>query len=1830
MNRKINYFIFMLIFIGGLSIPYKLFAQDFWIKPNDSFNEGVTSFVVNSNDDVFAGTGQGVFRSSDNGNNWILINDGLTISGIGSVGVSNLGINSRGDIFAGTYYGAFRLLNNSDTWTRTTLLSSNPPYFAINNEGYIFAGSWEGGVYRSIDNGDTWVEINNGLTNFDISSIAVDSSGNVFVGTQSGVFRSTNNGDNWFATGLSAYKIRSFAVNSQGIIYVGTDTGGLFYSDDNGNNWVQTGLSVYYLVSLAINLNDDIYVGSLNSGVFFSTDAAAEWSQINTGLNIGLVRSIIINNSGYIFAGGENGIARSKNSTFNPNIILTSPNGGENLQEGSAQNITWSSENVGNVLIEYTFDNDSTWTTIISSTESDGSYDWTIPNTPSTQCRVRISHVKDTQVFDESDGVFTIIASKQLIAFYPFNGDANDESGNGNNGSVNGATLTSDRFGNPNSAYNFGSGGYINVSDSPSLRMENSYSIVAWIKPEANQQDGARIISKALAIPNYHSYFLALNQGNQGDLLPNFGAYNNSYLNASSEVTANQWHQVIGVYDGKKTYIYVDGELSNQRDIQSNPPIGFDNLPLEIGRLNTNQSQYFSGCIDDIKIYNYAISQSKIDSLYIEGGWPNIHNNLVASYPFNGDANDESGNGNNGSVNGATLTSDRFGNPNSAFSFDGENDYIQIPHSESLNLTNQISVSYWIKLETSGPYFFPYHIIEKYGSWGSGQREWDINFVIDSGSVVWSTNLESETYYNFIMTYDGEVINIYKNSMLIGSESHSTGIPKSSSDIMIGEYFLGGDYYFDGIIDDIRIYNYALSESEIQNLYEEGGWGGTKIITLISPNGGENWEFGSTQEITWTSENVDNIKIEYSTNNGTSWTNIISSTPSDASYEWTIPNDASIECLVRISDVNDLQVFDVSEGVFTIEELNLNTRLVAYYPFNGNANDESGNGNNGTVNGATLTTDRVGNENKAYHLDGSTFISVPDDTSFTLETNPFTFSLWINLDQIGSYYIIGHDEGGGAARKWIFWFTGSSLGLHERLNGEYWIIEENWNPEINEWYYLNLVRDHNTFSIYVNTNLIGSNEDSRSIPDPNAPLRIGNAEGIDRMFKGKIDDIRIHKRALSIEEMIKLYNEGIGEEPSLSVIKPNGSETWQEGSTQNITWTSQNVDHVKIEYSINNGSSWTTIISSTLSDGSYEWTIPNNASSECLVRISDASDSQISDVSDGVFTIPGPLNPVVTITSPNGGEQWEIDSSMSITWTSQDVDNVKIEYSINNGSSWNTIISSTSSDGSYDWTIPNEPSSDCLARISDASNVQVSDISDATFSIIELAKSLTIISPNGGETWQGVKSKTVSWTGENIDVVAIEYSSNNGSTWTSVISSTPNDGSYSWTTPNIDSDNCLIKISDESVEDISDNTFSLFTYSSQINIVKSQSFGSITQNNYRMVSLPGNSNISISSTVTGENNTDWQAAYYNGATETSVKFDNSSAFRFSPGKGFWLLSRNGWSVNQTVTNVSLNDENAYSISLTRRWNIIASPFDKTIDWSSVQQLNNISGTIHYWEDSYSTSATLEPYKGYFYFNVDGRNSIQIPYLSNSTLSKVAISEKPIEINLINNGEEYSNIEIGFDNSSKQGYDILDQFIPPDIFDSERISILNNYIENKYKYLYKDFRNKDGLQDYDIVVKNKEAKNLSLMVENIEENIVNQEIYLIDKEVGHEYNLKLQNEISLNSSKEYSYFTLLIGIKELVNVERRKFLPTEFKLYQNYPNPFNPTTTIRFSLPSESNISLIIYNTLGEVVTTLISDTQYEQGNFEVEFDATKYNSGVYFYRLQSDKFNEVKKMILLK
>ncbi len=264
--KNIIFFIVILLSI----IPQRNLHCE-WIQMSSGIgaNKFITSFISNNNY-IFAGTStDGVFRSSDNGLSWTVVNKDL----------SNLNITS------------LYIINNS-----------------------LYAGTFGGGIFISSDFGSNWIENNNGLSNLFVSSI-FSRDNIIFVGTSvltdntGGVYYSTNYGLSWIFSGLQNLSIKTF-TKSNNVFLAGTGNGGGVYrSTNNGINWINAsgGLFGYSLDANSISSNGtNIYLGTGN-GVYLSINYGTNWNIISIGLPNLYVNSLSLNNA-RMFIGTNNGV----------------------------------------------------------------------------------------------------------------------------------------------------------------------------------------------------------------------------------------------------------------------------------------------------------------------------------------------------------------------------------------------------------------------------------------------------------------------------------------------------------------------------------------------------------------------------------------------------------------------------------------------------------------------------------------------------------------------------------------------------------------------------------------------------------------------------------------------------------------------------------------------------------------------------------------------------------------------------------------------------------------------------------------------------------------------------------------------------------------------------------------------------------------------------------------------------------------------------------------------------------------------------------------------------------------------------------------------------------------------------------------------------------------------------------------------------------------------------------------------------------------------------------------------------------------------------------
>lgn len=287
-------------------------SQVTWQQTPYSSNVQINKILSTGNNTLFLATnGEGVLMSQNFGNTWTSANTGITDLMIKSIGYKNDSIffagaknhvvyvstdstavwspfdmngtgtvitsfctMPNGDVYAGQAAdGIFRTTDNGQSWQEVGLCCAGVLSIAANSAGTIFAGTNAGGVYRS-NNGTAWDDVNTGLGNLKINALALNNTNILFAGTDDGVYRSDNNGDTWTAVcyGLTSLTITDISAKPNGHLFVSTNGGGIFLSKDNGNIWVaiNTGLPSLNINCLGMDSSGYVYAASSDNLLFRS------------------------------------------------------------------------------------------------------------------------------------------------------------------------------------------------------------------------------------------------------------------------------------------------------------------------------------------------------------------------------------------------------------------------------------------------------------------------------------------------------------------------------------------------------------------------------------------------------------------------------------------------------------------------------------------------------------------------------------------------------------------------------------------------------------------------------------------------------------------------------------------------------------------------------------------------------------------------------------------------------------------------------------------------------------------------------------------------------------------------------------------------------------------------------------------------------------------------------------------------------------------------------------------------------------------------------------------------------------------------------------------------------------------------------------------------------------------------------------------------------------------------------------------------------------------------------------------------------------------------
>ncbi|MBK7377689.1 MAG: choice-of-anchor D domain-containing protein [Ignavibacteriales bacterium] len=1093
----------------------------------------------------------------------------------------------------------------------------------------------------------------------------------------------------------------------------------------------------------------------------------------------------------------------------------------------------------------------------------------------------------------------------------------------------------------------------------------------------------------------------------------------------------------------------------------------------------------------------------------------------------------------------------------------------------------------------------------------NGGENWIAGSAYD---ITWSDNISEKVK-----------IELYKNDILNSTISDSTESNGTYNWTVPSDQTPASDYR-------VKITSITISDLNDQS-DTNFTISAAPYITVTYPNGGENWIAGSAYDITWSDNISEKVKIELYKNDILNST-ISDSTESNGTYNWTVPSDQTpaSDYRVKITSITISDLNDQSDTNFTISAA---PYITVTYP-NGGENWIAGSAyditwsdnisekvkielykndilnstisdsteSNGTYNW-TVPSDQTPASDYRVKITSITISDLNDqsDTNFTISAAP--------------YITVTYPNGGEN------WIAGSAYDI-------------TWSDNISEKVKIELYKND-----ILNSTISDSTESNGTynwtVPSDQTPA----------------SDYRVKITSITISDLNDQSdtNFTISAALYITVTYPNGGENWIAGSAYDITWSDNISEKVKIELYKNDILN-STISDSTESNGTYNWTVPSDQTpaSDYRVKITSITISDLNDQSDTNFTISAA--PYITVTSPIGDENWIVGDQEEITWTSSNVDSVKLEYKTNSGANWTTIVSSIPAAGeSFFWTIPDTTSEDCKVRISDVYNQDVND-SSGVFTISTLVSIIELSTTHldFGEIEVG-KSKT-------IDIIV----SNTGDTTLVIDSLNTTDPNFSITDTTLSilknkSDTISITFSPKSIGSITGNLIihhnaiedssvimlsgNGFEYPNSIDLSFHQEFGPIGDStNFRMIGLPGAGGINLEEIMNGVNGEDWVAFLDNGLSEDYyTEYANSpNDFVFKPGNGFWVSSKDSINFDMPISSVPVDSQYYYSIPLAAdKWNIISNPFEKIIPWSNIENANNISAanyTLRYWNgSSYSEESNLAAYQGYYVFNfppVSG--GLKIPYVNNNLAKplKKELTYQEFNITVNRNGKQYSKITAGVTQDGKEGFDDFDIMSPPGFFFDTRLLIFNEKLETSYKWLSKDYRKEIGEgQIFSLNLSTIAGSDIELSSEGVKQ-FENYEIYLIDKRLFTLYNMKETPSIKLHMLHSQNSYELVIGTSEFIEKIKKDLLPKEFLLYQNYPNPFNPATVIRFSIPIDTKLSVNVYNILGEKVRALINNESYLQGFYEVEFDGSELASGVYIYRIETDKFTDVKKMILIK
>ncbi|MFI6321270.1 LamG-like jellyroll fold domain-containing protein [Nonomuraea sp. NPDC050556] len=509
-----------------------------------------------------------------------------------------------------------------------------------------------------------------------------------------------------------------------------------------------------------------------------------------------------------------------------------------------------------------------------------------------------------------------------------------------------------------------------------------------------------------------------------------------------------------------------------------------------------------------------------------------VPDGLVAAYGMDEGAGtavaDASGKANNGTA--ASTSWNLTGKYGKALSFNGTSSWVTVPDSTSLRLTNGMTLEAWVRpTSVTG---WRTVLMKEFGAdlayaiMGSGSSGPAAFIYTTSGAnAPAASNLPLNTWSHVAATYDGATLRMYVNGTQVATNPTVGNLRAGTSPLRIGGNSGSGEY-FSGLIDEVRVYNKALTAAQLAtDMNTPVGQPGPPDTTpptapgSLAATGGP----GSAQ-LTWTAS-TDNVGVAgYTVHRSTT----AGFTPSGANQVGSTSSTSFVDSGVAAGTYYyRVLAFDGSsntsassnEASAVVTQPPTDTGLVAAYAMNAGTGtsivDTSGKGNNGTAASATWTTGKYG---QAMSFNGtSSWVTVNDSSTLHL-TNGMTLEAWVKptsvtgwrtvlMKEFGAdlaYAIMGSGSSGPAA--FIYTTSGANAPAPSNL-------------PLNTWSHVAATYDGSNLRMYVNGAQVAVNPTGGNLRAGTSPLRIGGNSGSGEYFSGLIDEVRVYNKALTAAQI---------------------------------------------------------------------------------------------------------------------------------------------------------------------------------------------------------------------------------------------------------------------------------------------------------------------------------------------------------------------------------------------------------------------------------------------------------------------------------------------------------------------------------------------------------------------------------------------------------------------------------------------------------------------------------------------------------------------------------------